>query len=631
MGRIRRRRRWIAAVQGAAATVALAGPLLVAITIVLPRTAGVTIDVRQLAVALLLAAGIGAGARAARRISLHSCARAVDRALGAERSGDCVLAAVALGETSSAPTAFVAAVTTDAAARARQVAPKRAVPPPSPRSLVLAAAAIGLVLAVGLLPVARSRASTAPKSRAKGSAPTNNPVLPIQLPGAALDAEREDVRRATVAAREAADRELAALARRFEALLSDLSHRGLDAGAAVARLSNLVDDAQSVTDESVAAKAAARAGAGVLATARGVGTDGAAFAAEIGKMPAKVPGASEAAGQAAERLAARGETGRATLARAAQAAAAALAAGGAGSGVGPGTNNRDGDGSVEHRRRLDHQSESPGSTKDLPAGDGARNPQRRLQQLRRDLEQAGANCATNPDTCRRNADQTGRALADLHRQGRTAEARQRLAEAARQLLDRIRRGGAVSGEREQLRRFAKAARGAGRGDTGAADPNPANRGEQGGAESPGGGGIPLTETAGEDGDGDSGPQFASPSDSEGGAPPPTTAGSSEGSGNAVAGSGIGAEPGGPVLGSRSPAGTAAGRDTPAQVRDDPAGSSRAAIIGGAAAGGFASAEYRRVFDDYHTAVEESLDATVVPPGRRYLVRRYFQLIRPRTP
>jgi hypothetical protein len=36
-----------------------------------------------------------------------------------------------------------------------------------------------------------------------------------------------------------------------------------------------------------------------------------------------------------------------------------------------------------------------------------------------------------------------------------------------------------------------------------------------------------------------------------------------------------------------------------------------------------------VFDDYHVAVEESLDLTEIPPGQRRLVRRYFQLIRPR--
>jgi hypothetical protein len=36
-----------------------------------------------------------------------------------------------------------------------------------------------------------------------------------------------------------------------------------------------------------------------------------------------------------------------------------------------------------------------------------------------------------------------------------------------------------------------------------------------------------------------------------------------------------------------------------------------------------------VWSDYEAASEEVLDATAVPPGRRYVVRRYFQLIRPR--
>jgi hypothetical protein len=55
------------------------------------------------------------------------------------------------------------------------------------------------------------------------------------------------------------------------------------------------------------------------------------------------------------------------------------------------------------------------------------------------------------------------------------------------------------------------------------------------------------------------------------------------------------------------------------------------VIGDAAARGFSTSGYRQVFTEYESAVEESLDRAAVPPGRRYLVRRYFQLIRPRTP
>ena len=43
----------------------------------------------------------------------------------------------------------------------------------------------------------------------------------------------------------------------------------------------------------------------------------------------------------------------------------------------------------------------------------------------------------------------------------------------------------------------------------------------------------------------------------------------------------------------------------------------------------ASEQYRRVFGDYHAVAEEVLDQQHVPPGSRYYINRYFQLIRPR--
>jgi len=55
------------------------------------------------------------------------------------------------------------------------------------------------------------------------------------------------------------------------------------------------------------------------------------------------------------------------------------------------------------------------------------------------------------------------------------------------------------------------------------------------------------------------------------------------------------------------------------------------VIGTAAGRGFASPGYARTFHDYAAAVEDALGATAVPEGKRYLVRRYFDLIRPRPP
>jgi hypothetical protein len=99
------------------------------------------------------------------------------------------------------------------------------------------------------------------------------------------------------------------------------------------------------------------------------------------------------------------------------------------------------------------------------------------------------------------------------------------------------------------------------------------------------------------------------------------------------GNGIGNQPGGAPLGARRGAALAgrdseAGNDVP--VRDG-AGPGRAEVIGTAAGRGFAGPGYARTFHDYAAAVEDALGATAVPEGKRYLVRRYFDLIRPRPP
>ena len=94
------------------------------------------------------------------------------------------------------------------------------------------------------------------------------------------------------------------------------------------------------------------------------------------------------------------------------------------------------------------------------------------------------------------------------------------------------------------------------------------------------------------------------------------------------GEGMGSEAGGEPLGSRErPTGTR-GQQHEARLRDG-AGPSRAEVIEAGAHKGFARSEYQRVFQDYSAVVEETLDTTAVPAARRYLVRRYFQLIRPR--
>ncbi len=58
------------------------------------------------------------------------------------------------------------------------------------------------------------------------------------------------------------------------------------------------------------------------------------------------------------------------------------------------------------------------------------------------------------------------------------------------------------------------------------------------------------------------------------------------------------------------------------------GPERVEIIESAAQKGFAKVGYREVYDQYEALAEEELDQVRIPPGFRYYVMRYFDLIRP---
>jgi hypothetical protein len=60
-----------------------------------------------------------------------------------------------------------------------------------------------------------------------------------------------------------------------------------------------------------------------------------------------------------------------------------------------------------------------------------------------------------------------------------------------------------------------------------------------------------------------------------------------------------------------------------------AGESKSETILGSADKGFASRAYKRTYSDYSSVVEEVMSKERVPPGYRYYIKRYFQLIKPR--
>jgi hypothetical protein len=98
---------------------------------------------------------------------------------------------------------------------------------------------------------------------------------------------------------------------------------------------------------------------------------------------------------------------------------------------------------------------------------------------------------------------------------------------------------------------------------------------------------------------------------------------------ASGGDGAGKQAGGDPLG-RGALPPTRGHESEVRVRGG-AGPNRSEVIAASARRGFAERDYVRVFGDYQPVVEESLASGAVPEGRRYVVRRYFQLIRPRAP
>jgi hypothetical protein len=60
-----------------------------------------------------------------------------------------------------------------------------------------------------------------------------------------------------------------------------------------------------------------------------------------------------------------------------------------------------------------------------------------------------------------------------------------------------------------------------------------------------------------------------------------------------------------------------------------AGPTRSQTILGAAEKGFATESYRKVYGDYTAVSEQAMSKQRVPPGYRFYVKRYFQMIKPR--
>jgi hypothetical protein len=71
------------------------------------------------------------------------------------------------------------------------------------------------------------------------------------------------------------------------------------------------------------------------------------------------------------------------------------------------------------------------------------------------------------------------------------------------------------------------------------------------------------------------------------------------------------------------------QDVTAAGIDTGQGPSASSVVFGAAERGFVGGDYKRIYTEYKTVAEETLQQDQVPAGYEGHVRRYFQLIRPR--
>jgi hypothetical protein len=110
---------------------------------------------------------------------------------------------------------------------------------------------------------------------------------------------------------------------------------------------------------------------------------------------------------------------------------------------------------------------------------------------------------------------------------------------------------------------------------------------------------------------------------------PSSGQGSEQANGAQTGEGAGHGHDGNIAGERTRLPGGQTHDVTAAGIDSGEGSASAEVIYGAAQRGFVGREYKDIFTEYQSVAEQVIEKDEIPPGYRFYVRRYFQLIRPR--
>lgn len=249
-------------------------------------------------------------------------------------------------------------------------------------------------------------------------------------------------------------------------------------------------------------------------------------------------------------------------------------------------------------RLADQRTNKEGSSAELSELD--RELAEAARALEQDRHEAGERFAQAAET-----------MGKLSQKSLTDEQKRELLEALRRMRERLREKGQSKAEQEALDEFRKKARGTG-----------SKAGEESSGSEPGedaqkdGAALRLSMEAAEGAPGSEG--------SEGGNQTPPGQEGESGSGS-LPGKDHAADSAGPATGALP----TQGGDKLSVAQSQEEGADAAQVVASAARKGFAGAHYRKLYQEYEMAREETLRRDRVPSGYRARVLRYFDLIRPR--
>lgn len=268
--------------------------------------------------------------------------------------------------------------------------------------------------------------------------------------------------------------------------------------------------------------------------------------------------------------------------------------------------------------------------------DRAERAQRQLSRLDRELAQAAADLLKEMGASAKDLEQAAEDINRMAKEEMSDKEKEELRKRLQEMRELLRQQG--KGDKKQLQRLLKFGQKARGGKPGKDGEGGEESGGKSGKLRPGQGGSQPGDGPGglSLGKGSGGKSIPMPGGGEGkgkGAGQGSGSGAGEGGKEPGSGQGKGGEGWGtghdPNLKGDKSEIKGSTKDVTAVASDTGQGTASSQVISGAAQRGFVGRGYKDVYTDYQTVAEDVMNRDDIPPGYRFYVRRYFQLIRPR--